>query len=78
MPYIWAAAYTAFGGYKNNNFGAPQATPNGFKNLTRFKRIPNMYLVLKLDNEKVVSIANGQNHRQNHRQTESPNHPVPD
>ena len=40
-------------------FGAP----NGFKNLTRFMRIPNMCLVLKFDNGKVVSIANGQNHR---------------
>ena len=32
-----------------------------------------MCLVLKLDNEKVVSIAN----EQNHRQTESHSHPVP-
>ena len=32
-----------------------------------------MCLVLKLDNGKVVSIANGQNHRW----TESPNYPVP-
>ena len=30
-------------------------------------RIPNMCLVLKLDKGKVVSIANEQNHRQNHR-----------
>ena len=37
--------------------------PNGFKNVTRSMRIPNMCLVLKLDNGKVVSIANGQNHR---------------
>ena len=40
-------------------FGAP----DGFKNLTRFMRNPNMCLVLKLDNGKMVSIANGQNHR---------------
>ena len=37
--------------------------PNGFKNVTRSTRIPNMCLVLKLDNGKKVSIANGQNHR---------------
>ena len=36
-------------------------------------RIPNMCLVLKLDNGKLVSIANGQTDRQ----TESPNHPAP-
>ena len=39
------------------------AAPNGFKNFRRAMRIPNMYLVLKLDNGKVVSIADGQNHR---------------
>ena len=47
--------------------------PNGFKNLTRSMRIRNMCLVLKLDNGKVVSIANGQIDRQ----TESHSHPVP-
>ena len=45
--------------------------PNGFKNLTRAMRIPIMSLVLKLDNGKVVSIANeqteSQTDRQNHR-----------
>ena len=45
-------------------------TPNGFKNLTRSMRIPNMCLVLKLDNGKVVSIANGQTDRQIDRQTD--------
>ena len=42
--------------------GAPVA-PHSFKNFRRVMRIPNMCLVLKLDNGKVVSIANGQNHR---------------
>ena len=46
---------------EKKNWGACGA-PNGFKNLTHFMRIPNMCLVLKLDNGKVVSIANGQNH----------------
>ena len=36
---------------------------HGFKDFRRVIRIPNMYLVLKLDNGKVVSIANEQNHR---------------
>ena len=40
-------------------FGAP----NGFKNVTRSMRIPNMCLLLKLDNGKVVSIANGHSDR---------------
>ena len=57
---------------EKKNWGAFGA-PNGFQNVTRSMRIPNMCLVLKSDNGKVVSIANGQNHRQ----TESPNHPVP-
>ena len=39
--------------------GARGAT-NGFKNFRRAMRIPNMCLVLKLDNGKVVSIANEQ------------------
>ena len=67
---LGVAAYAAFGGDKKNwsAFGAP----NGLRNLTRAMRIPNMCLVLKLDNGKVVSIAN----EQNYRQTESPNHQV--
>ena len=43
--------------------------------LNNFRRVmmnPNMCSVLKLDNGKVVSIAN----EQNHRQTESQSHPV--
>ena len=62
----WAAApiwETKWANKKLKNWGA-QGAPNGFKNLTRSMRIPNMCLVLKLDNEKVVSIANEQNHRQ--------------
>ena len=66
---------------KKKGFGGPSGplsrgacgTPNGFKNLTRSMRIPNMCLVLKSDNGKVVSIAN----EQNDRQTESCQHPVP-
>ena len=69
---VGASAYAAFGDEKIKNSGAYGAS-NGFKNVTRSLRIPNMCLVLKLDNGKVVSIANGQNHRW----TESPNHPVP-
>ena len=47
VPHIWGA----------------RGTPDGLKNLTRFMRIPNMCLVLKLDNGKVVSIANEQTDR---------------
>ena len=63
----------AFGGGERRiegekkNWGAMGAT-NGFKNLTCAMRIPNMCLVLKLDNMKVVSIAD--------KQTESQSHPV--
>jgi len=46
---------------------------HSLKNFRRVMRIPNMCLVLKLDNGKVVSIANGQTDRI----TEWPNHPVP-
>ena len=42
------------------------------KNFRRVIRIPNMCLVLKLDNGKVVSMANGQTDRR----TESPSHPI--
>ena len=45
------------------------SAPNGLKNFRRSMRIPNMSLVLKFDNGKVVSIAN--------EQTESHSHPVP-
>ena len=46
---------------------------NDFKNYRRTMRLPNMCLVLKLDNGKVVSIAN----EQTESQTESCQHPVP-
>ena len=45
------------------------AAPHSFRIFRRVMRIPNMCLVLKLDNGKVVSIAN--------EQTESQSHPVP-
>ena len=51
-------------------FSGASGAPNGFKNLTRAMMIPNMCLVLKLDNGKVVSIANEQNHRITDRVTE--------
>ena len=60
-PLFGAGAYTALGGDKKN-WGAWGA-PNGFKILTLAMRILNMCMVLKLDNGKVVSIANEQNHR---------------
>ena len=43
---------------------------HSFKNVRRVMRIPNMCLVLKLDNVKVVSIANGQTDRQSDSVTE--------
>ena len=60
-------------------FRAPSAPVLGvtcgdhsFNNVRKIMRIPNMSLVMKLDNGKVVSIANGQTDRI----TESHNHPV--
>ena len=47
---------------ENKKIGA-----HSFKNFRRVMRIPNMCLILKLDNGKVVSIANEQTDRQNHR-----------
>ena len=61
----WAAApiwETKWANKKLKNWGA-QGAPNGFKNLTRSMMIPNMCLVLKLDNGKEVSIANEQTDR---------------
>ena len=43
---------------------------HGFKDVRRVMRIPNMFLVLKLDNGKVVSIANRQTDRITDRVTE--------
>ena len=64
--YLYVYTYTretpAFGGGKKKKFGAPMA-PHIFQNFRKVMRIPNMCLVLKLDNGKVVSIANGQTDR---------------
>ena len=69
VPHIWgvwgaplgAAASAAFSGDKKN--WATSGAPNGFKDWTRAMMIPNMCLVLKLDNGKVVSIvSNYRNH----------------
>ena len=54
---------------KYKKIGAPVA-PHSFKNFRSVMRIPNMCFVLKLDNGKVVSIANKQIHRQTDRITE--------
>ena len=60
----------ALGGDKKEKlYWSTCGAPDGFKKLSRSMRIPNMCLVLKLDNGKVVSIAD--------EQTESQNHPVP-
>ena len=64
----WGGSWRRLRRRQIKNSGAFGA-PNGFKNLTRSMRIPNMCLVLKLDNGKVVSIAN--------EQTESCQHPAP-
>ena len=48
----------AFGGGKRNKKFGATAAPHNFKNFYRVMKIPNMCLVLKLDNGKVVSIAN--------------------
>ena len=51
---------SAFGGGKREkNVGAP-AAPHSFTTFRGIMKIPNMCLVLKLDNGKLVSIANGQ------------------
>ena len=53
--------------------GGTYSAPNGSKNFTCAMRIPNMCLVLKLNNGKVVSIANEQDaDTQNYRRTEPP------
>ena len=49
-------------GRKRPKSPAPTA-PLSCKNFRRVMRIPNMYLVLKLDNGKEVSIANEQTDR---------------
>jgi len=55
--------------------GAPGA-PNGFDPFHEDSKYHNMCLVLKLDNGKVVSIANEQTDRQIYRQRESHSHPA--
>ena len=66
-----AAEFATFGDGKKN--WSDWSTPNGFKDFRRAMRIPNMCLVLKLDNEELVSIAN----EQTESKTESQSHPVP-
>ena len=51
-----------FGCGKRKQIGAPVA-PHSLRNFRWIMGIPNMCLVLKLDNEKVVSKVNEQNHR---------------
>ena len=57
---------------KKNKIWSACGAPNGFKYSRMAMRIPNMCLVLKLDNEKVISIADEQNHRQTDRRTKPP------
>ena len=67
----FGVAGTTFGGGKKNNIGAPTAPQKVLQCFRRAMKIPNVCLVLKLDNGKVVSIAveqtdritDGQNHR---------------
>ena len=69
--HLWAPSAAVKETKKNKKIGAPPASlsggacgaPNGFKNVTRSMRIPNMCLILKSDNGKVVSIVNGQSDR---------------
>ena len=53
---------TPLGAAVKKKLGACGA-PSSFRNLTRAMSIPNMCLVLKMDNGKVVSIANEQTDR---------------
>ena len=58
----WHPFGAAFGGGKRiakKKFGAP-AAPHSFESFRRVMRFPNMCLVLKFDNGKVVSRANEQ------------------
>ena len=66
------AKYPPSAGFPSPSGGTVPSAPllggacgtHNFKNFRRVMRIPNMCLVLKLDNGKVVSIANGQSDRQ--------------
>ena len=51
--HLWASSAAVKGNKTKQIWGACGA-PNGFQYLTRSMRIPNMRLVLKLDNGKVV------------------------
>ena len=62
------------GGLRHPKFRARSApllggacSAHSFINVRRVMRVPNMCLVLKLDNGKVVSIANRQTESRNHR-----------
>ena len=72
----WRESAASGGVEKKITWGAAGA-PNGFKNFRWAMRIPNMCLVLKLDNGKVVSIAHTQTESQTDRQTDTQNHPIP-
>ena len=66
MPSGRAAPLTAV---KEKKIGAP-AVPHSFKIFRRVMRIQNIYLALKLDNRKGVSIANEQTDRITDRVTQ--------
>ena len=57
---IWGAYGAPNFGRLRCPFSGVHAAPHSFKNFCRVIRIPNMSLVLRLYNEKVVSIANEQ------------------
>ena len=59
-----AAEFATFGDGKKN--WSDWSAPNGYKDFRRAMKIPNMLTVLKLDNGKVVSIADEQTDGQNH------------
>ena len=66
-----AAALSASGGAPplaavRKRFWGTADAPNGIDNFRRAMKIPNMLTVLKLDNGKVVSIADEQTDGQNH------------
>ena len=59
LEYKKLAKHPPSAGFLSPSGETARSTPHSFKNFRRVMRIPNMYLVLKLDNGKVVSIANG-------------------
>ena len=70
LEYKKLAKHPPSAGFLSPSGETARSTPHSFKNFRRVMRIPNMYLVLKLDNGKVVSIANEQIHRETDRQTD--------